>query len=159
MTSRVRENLITGGVGLGALVFLIWVIPAYTPPYPGYGVPSSLVPNVAVGAILALSVLALARNIVSDIWAKSNNPVESRSGNTSHVDRVNLRHLSLFMIPCVLLMPAMKWIGFIPAGLVFMLMIQYFCGQRKPVPAVLVPVCTVGILYVAMRYGLGVPMP
>ena len=44
------------------------------------------------------------------------------------------------MIPCVLLMPAMKWVGFIPAGLVFMLLIQYLCGQRKPVPAVLVAV-------------------
>jgi hypothetical protein len=159
MTSRARDNLVNGGIALGSVVFLLWVIPSYTPPYPGYGVPPSLVPNVAVGVILALSVLALVRSIVSHLWAKPNRPEESMPGSTSRVDRVNLRHLALFMIPCVLLLPAMKWVGFIPTGAVFMLVIQYLCGQRKPVPAVLVTVGTVGILYVAMRYGLGVPMP
>jgi uncharacterized membrane protein (UPF0136 family) len=56
-------------------------------------------------------------------------------------------------------MPAMKLAGFIPAGLAFMLLIQYLCGQRKPVPAVLTAVGTVSALYAVMRYGLGVPMP
>lgn len=159
MTIRQRDNLIYGGIVLGSVVFLWWIIPAYSPPYPGYGVSASLLPNVTVGIILVLSVLALVRNTLSYLLVKSKKAEESQSVTPSQADRVHLWHLARFMIPCVLLMPAMKWAGFIPAGLVFMLVIQYLCGQRKPVPAVLVAVGLVGVLYTAMRYGLGVPMP
>ena len=159
MTIIQRDNLIFGFIALGSGAFLLWIIPAYSPPYPGYGVSASLLPNVTVGIMLVLSVLALVRNTLSYLLVKPRKPEESPSGNTSIVDKVQLWHLARFLIPCVLLMPAMQWLGFIPAGLVFMLVIQYFCGQRKPVPAVLVAVGMVGFLYAAMRYGLGVPMP
>jgi hypothetical protein len=159
MTIRQRDNLIYGCIVLVSAVFLLWTIPAYMPPYPGYGVSASLLPNVSVGIILVLSMLALVRNILAQLLVKHKKPVDSRSANTPQVDRVHLWHLARFMVPCVLLMPAMKWMGFIPAGLVFMLVIQYFCGQRKPLTAVIVAVGMVGILYAAMRYGLGVPMP
>lgn len=165
MTMRKRENLTYGGIALGSVVFLLWIIPAYTPPYPGYGVSAALLPNVAVGIILVLSVLALLRNVLSHSSAKSLNseesqfPEEDQSGDNSQEGRVHLWHLARFFIPCFLVLPAMKWVGFIPAGLVFVLVIQYLCGQRKLVPTVLVPVGTVGIMYVALRYGLSVPMP
>ena len=57
MTKSKRENIISGGIALGSVVFLLWIIPAYSPPYPGYGVSASLLPNVTVGIILALSVI------------------------------------------------------------------------------------------------------
>lgn len=159
MTGRERDNFTYGGTALGSVVFLWWIIPAYTPPYPGYGVPASVVPNVVVGIILVISVVALASDLLAYLSAKPINPEESRSGDNSQVDRVHLWHIASFMIPCFLLMPAIQWVGFIPAGLVFVMVIQYLCGQRKLVPTVLVPVGTVGILYVALRYGLSVPMP
>ncbi|MEW6670442.1 MAG: tripartite tricarboxylate transporter TctB family protein [Thermodesulfobacteriota bacterium] len=159
MTLRQRDNLIYGGIALGSVAFLVWVIPAYTPPYPGYGVSASLLPNVTVGIILALSVLALIRNILSYVLIKKNKPEESPSAVANPGDKVYLWHLARFMIPCVLLMPAMKWAGFIPAGIAFMLLIQFLCGQRKPVTMVLVAVGLVGALFAVMRYGLGVPMP
>lgn len=159
MTIRQRDNLIYGCIAFGGAAFLLWIIPAYSPPYPGYGVSASLLPNVTVGIILALSVLALIRNFLSYVLVKPGKPEGSRAAVAGLADRVHLWHLARFMIPCALLMPAMKWVGFIPAGLVFMLVIQYFCGQRKPVSAVLVAVGLVGILFAAMRYGLGVPMP
>lgn len=159
MTIRQRDNLIFGFIASGSGAFLLWIIPAYSPPYPGYGVSASLLPNVTVGSILVLSVLALVRNTLSYLLVKPKKKEESQAGNTRPVDKVQLWHLTRFMLPCVLLMPAMQWLGFIPAGLGFMLVIQYLCGQRKPVPAVLVAVGLVGILYAAMRYGLGVPMP
>lgn len=159
MTGTKRDNLVSGGIVLGSLVFLLWLIPAYTPEYPGYGVRGSLVPNLVVGLILVLSVLSLVRNILAYLSAKPTSPEESQLGDNSQVDRVHLWHLARFVIPGLLLMPAMQWVGFIPAGVVFMLVLQYFCGQRKPVQAVLVAVVPVCIIYVAMRYGLGVPMP
>jgi uncharacterized membrane protein len=159
MTIRQRDNLIYGGLALGGAAFLLWIIPAFSPPYPGYGVSAALLPNVTVAIMLVLSVLALVRNFLSYVLVKRKKPEDIRSEVASQTDKVHLWHLARFMIPCVLLMPAMKWVGFIPAGLVFMLVIQYFCGQRKPVSAVLVAVGLVGILYAAMRYGLGVPLP
>jgi len=159
MTGEKRENLVSGGVALGSLVFLIWIIPTFTPPYPGYGVSSALLPNVAFGIILALSLLSLGHNIFSHYRAKSTNSEEGQPGDIRPEDRAHLWHLTCFMIPCVLLMPAMQWVGFIPGGLLFMLLIQYLCGQRKPVTLVLVAVLTVGLIYAAMRYGLGIPMP
>ena len=157
MTRRVRENLIYCGIALGSVIFLVWVIPAYTPAYPGYGVPASLTPNVAVGIILMLSIISLLTNFLEYRAEKLEEPAKSEAIKSE--DRVHLWHLARFMIPCILLMPAMQWIGFIPAGLAFMVVIQYLCGQRKPVPGVLVAVGTVGLIYVVMRYGLSVPMP
>lgn len=159
MTGNKRERLVSGGVALGGLVFLIWVIPTFTPPYPGYGVSSALLPNLAFGSILALSLLSLGYNIFSHFKAKSTNPEAGQSEDIRSKDRVHLWHLASFMIPCILLMPAMKWMGFIPGGLLFMLLMQYLCGQRKPVTMALVAVCTVGLTYAAMRYGLSVPIP
>ena len=63
-------------------------------------------------------------------------------------------------------MPAIKKLGFLPydlgfivASIVFMLIMQWLCGQRKPLPLLLVAVIPVGVIYSAIRFGLGVPMP
>jgi hypothetical protein len=40
-----------------------------------------------------------------------------------------------------------------------MFILQWLCGQRKPVPLTLVAIIPVGIVYAAIRFGLGVPMP
>ena len=159
MTGKTRDNLVSGGVALGSVVFLVWVIPANTPPYPGYGVSSALLPNVAFGTILALSVLSLGTNLFLRYQVKSKNPDNAPPEQIPMDKRVHLGLLIAFMLPCILLMPAMQHLGFIPGGLLFMLLIQYLCGQRKPVTIVLVAVITVGAMYAAMRYGLSVPMP
>jgi len=159
MTSKKRDNLVDGFVILGSLVFLLWIIPNFTPPYPGYGVSSALLPNVAFGIILVLSVVPLGNSLWSQYKAKLTSREEDQAEEISQNDRVHLWHLASFMIPCLLLMPVMKWVGFIPGGLLFMILLQYLCGQRKPVTMVIVAVCTVGSIYAAMRWGLGVPMP
>ena len=64
-------------------------------------------------------------------------------------------------------MPAMKKLGgylpydlgFILPGILFMFIMQWLCGQRKPIPLILVAIIPIGIVYVAIRFGLGVPMP
>lgn len=159
MTGKQRDNLVSAGIAIGSLFFLFWVIPTFTPPYPGYGVSSALLPNVAFGIILALSLLSLGHSLLIHLRTKSTNPEADQSDKIPSRDRVHLLHLAFFMVPCFLLMPVMKWVGFIPGGLLFMFVIQYLCGQRKPVTMVIVAVCSVGGIYAAMRYGLGVPMP
>ncbi|MBT4526686.1 MAG: tripartite tricarboxylate transporter TctB family protein [Deltaproteobacteria bacterium] len=161
MTRKKRDNLVSGGIILFSVFVLAWVIPNFTPPYPGYGVSSALLPNVVFGLILALSLLSLTTNIISDFRNKSavNNKNQAEKNDVPVVNRVHLWHLMSIMIPCLLLFPAMRLVGFVPAALVFLILMQYFCGQRKPLILLIVSTCTVGIMYLAMRYGLGVPMP
>ena len=164
MTGPQRDNLLFGGIILFCVLCLAWVIPTYTPAYPGYGVPGSLVPNVAVSIILFLSLLALFSNLINASRAKRDQGV--KHPNKTPVDRIHLGHLLLFMVPSFLLMPTMKKLGFLPydlgfilPGIIFMLIMQWLCGQRKPIPLILVAIIPIGIIYAAIRFGLGVPMP
>ncbi len=155
-----KETIVNILIALASVLGLVWIIPAQTPAYPGYGVPASLVPNVATGFILFLALLSLGRSAVLHLMARRGGEASSdRERPVAEADRVHPRHLALFMIPCVLLMPAMQWGGFIPAGIAFMLLIQFLCGQRKPLPLALVSIGAVGVMYATMMYGLGVPMP
>ncbi len=164
MTGPQRDNLLFSSIVLSCVVCLVWVIPNYTPAYPGYGVPGSLVPNVAVSTILFLSLLALLSNLVSSSRTRRDN--RGQQPDKSPVDRIHLSHLLLFMVPSFLMMPTMKKFNFLPydlgfilPGVILMLVMQWLCGQRKPVPLVLVAVIPVGVIYTAIRFGLGVPMP
>lgn len=165
MTKTQRDNVIYVCLALGSVLFLLWIIPAYSPPYPGYGAHASLAPNVSVGIMLVVSVLALVRNALAYFLGKAVSPEESeypeegRSDGFSQLGRIDLWHLVRFTIVCALLVPVMEWVGFIPAGIAFMLVIQHLCGRRESVPAVIVALGAVLSLYAAMRYGFGVPLP
>ena len=230
MTERHGDMLAYGVVALAGGTLLLWIIPAYTPEYPGYGVPASLLPDIAAGFMLALSLLGLVRAVLASRAerretgaAPGHGPAHTAPGNaataseggpadsavacsgasafpTSGVaspvmgkaedgtagvqgadgatrsaeaeeaekteadplpaaSRIQWLHLARFLIPCALLMPAMSWIGFIPAGVAFMAVIQYFCGQRRPLAFALVAALPVLTVYAVMRFGLGVPMP
>jgi hypothetical protein len=160
-----RDGLTYIALVLGSLIFLVWVIPAYSPPYPGYGARASLVPNIAVSIILALSAMALVRIGSAHFLGKGLGPEESeypdegRSDAFSQLGRIEFWHLVRFALACGLFVPAMEWVGYVPAGIAFMLVIQYLCGRREPVPAVAIALGMVFLLYVAMRYGLGVTLP
>ena len=48
MTELQRDTLAYGVVAAASAYLLIWIIPAYTPEYPGYGVPASLLPDLSL---------------------------------------------------------------------------------------------------------------
>ena len=164
MTRIQRDTVVYVLITLAAIAMLLWVIPEYTPPYPGYGASPALVPNVAVGIMLVMAVLALVRNGLAWWWGRTRHPEETaypdeaETGFTQ-VGRVRLGHLLKFMVPAGLLIPAFDWIGFVPASLTFMLVVQYLVGARGPVRMVLVAAAVVGVIYAAMRYGFNVPIP
>ncbi|TVM04743.1 hypothetical protein DPQ33_19940 [Oceanidesulfovibrio indonesiensis] len=159
MTGITRENLVYGFTALGSLVLIIWVIPAYSPAYPGYGVPSTLVPRVAAGIICALSALALVRNAIAYYAAKTAEAEETQSPVIAPHASAHLWPLVRFIVPFIQPLPGMQWIGFFPAEIAFLLVIQLLCVQRKPVALVLVAVIPEVVMCAAMRYALGVPMP
>ena len=151
MTELQRDTLAYGVVAAASACLLVWIIPAHTPEYPGYGVPASLLPDIAAGFMLALSLLGLGRAALSRRKA-------GKSGGGGQT-AVRWRHLARFLIPCALLMPAMSLFGFLPAGIAVMVVIQIGCGQRRWLPMTLVAVAPVLLVYAIMRFGLGVPMP
>jgi len=148
---------------IASIYMLGWIIPEYTPPYPGYGASPALVAYVAVGIIAVMAVLALIRNALA-IWG--NKPLSPAEGEYpkdddgfSQVGRVDLLHLARFLIPPALLFYGFDTIGYISTSILFMLLLQYLVGRREIVPAFVVALATVAFMYVAMRYGFGVPVP
>ena len=158
MTNAQRENYGYGGMAVASLVLLLWLIPSYSPEYPGYGVPATLVPNLAAGFILLLALLGLARNMLKARRLRRSGEAAG-AGAAPAAGGVAWGHLLRFMLPCALLMPAMSRLGFIPSGVAFMLLIQWFCGHRKPVVMALTALVPVLTVWALMRFGLGVPMP
>ncbi len=150
MTATKRDIISYGFVLLFCLALLIYVIPAFSPEYPGYGVPATLVPNIASGAMLCLALTGLAKTFFKNRRV--------RQGETISFT-IHWLHLAVFFLPCLLLMPAMHHLGFIPSGITFLLLLQWICGQRSWISLALVSILPVVLVYVIMRYGLGVPMP
>ena len=148
-----------------SILLLIWAIPKYTPPYPGYGASPALVPIVSVGVMAAMAVLALVRNALA---AYGNRPLppeeyefpeDAQTSGFTQVGRVNLTHLVSLMVPCALLVIGIDYIGYLPAAFLFMLLIQFVIGIRKLFQPVVVSIVAVALMYVTMRYGFGVPIP
>ena len=149
-----------------SIVLLAWAIPTYTPEYPGYGAPPAMVPNVAVCIMLFMACLSLIRNIVAVRLNKRIPPEEGEfpedlgdDGGFTQVGRVNLKHLAGIMIPCVLLLASIDYVGYVPASLVFLIVLQFLIGSRNWVQSIVIAIVLVAVLYIIMRYGFGVPIP
>lgn len=138
-------------------ILLVWVIPEWCPPWPGYGMKPTLMPNIAGAFILALSLFGLIRACLTG--KRQPQPIQDEPAKTQRKEMPGWAFLVMFILPCACFMPAVSLIGFIPAGIIFMVVIQLLCGQRKAMPFILV--CTLPILlfWLIMRYGLGAPLP
>lgn len=165
--TRIKRDLIAYLLIVGfCILMLSWAIPEYTPAYPGYGASPALMPIVSVGVILFMACLSLIFVGVS-LYTNKPPPVEERefpedldddSGFTQ-VGRVNLAHLASIMIPSVLLVVAIEYIGYMLASFAFLLVLQYVIGSRKWLQTIMVAIILTAVLYVVMRYGFGVPVP
>ena len=164
--TRVRRDTVAYILILGfCILMLVWVIPKYTPPYPGYGASPALVPIVSVCIMMVMSILVLVRNALTNFLGKTLPPGESEfpeDGQTTgftQVGRIKLIYLAKFMIPCALLVVGIDYIGYLPAAFLFMLLIQFVIGSRKLFEPIVVSFAAVALMYVTMRYGFGVPIP
>jgi len=149
-----------------SIVMLVWAIPEYTPEYPGYGASAALVPNVAVSIMLLMAAISL---ITIGISVYTNKPLpieetefpedlDDESGFTQ-IGRVNLYHLASIMIPGVLLVIAIDFIGYELTSFAFLMIMQYAIGSRKWMQSIILSVVLTAVLYIVMRYGFGVPVP
>jgi len=147
------------------ILMLVWAIPTYTPPYPGYGASPALVSHVSIGIMVVMSVLVLTRNVITFFLAKPLPPGEGafpedgKATGFTQAGRVKLAHLIKFIGSCALLIIGIEFIGYIPSAFLFLLLIQFIIGSRNPVQMIAVSVAAVTVMYVIMRYGFGVPIP
>ena len=112
-------------------------------------------------AIISLARIGLALRLNKPIPAEEREfpqDVGDDSGFTQ-VGRVNLIHLASIMIPSVLLLASIDYIGYLPASFVFLMILQFIIGSRRWLQSIVVSVALVAALYVVMRYGFGVPVP
>lgn len=153
-----REKLTSAVIVLFSLTMLTLVIPNNVPPYQGYGVSPGLIPNAACGLMLFLSLIRLAGGMIRRNEEKGHSDPHDQGAESSSLSAQGL-HLLTFFLPCFLVVPVMAPVGFIPAGIAFMLVLQYLCGQRNAVKGLAVSAITVVVIYLAMVYGFKVPMP
>ncbi len=165
--TRIQRDAIGYLLVIGfCIVMLAWAIPTYTPAYPGYGAPPDLVADVAVGVMLFMAGLSLLRIVVATYLDKPipdnerefPEDLDDGAGFTQ-VGRVNLRHLAGILVPSLLLVVAIEYVGYAIASLVYLVVIQYMIGSRRWLQLSVVAVSLVAVLYVVMRYGFGVPVP
>ena len=160
-----RDMLAYVLIALASVLLLIWAIPVYTPAYPGYGASPALVPNVAVSVMLVMAILAIVRSVVASRRGttlseeESTYPEDGSGSGFTQVGRVDIVHLAKFMISAALFVVGINTIGYIASALGFLLLLQFLVGARNPVKIVILSVVTVALMYVAMRYGFGVPIP
>ncbi len=164
--TRVQRDLLTNVlIVLVSVYFVFWGIPLYTPPYPGYGASPALVPYVVVGVMCFMAVLAMVRTVLARRGGAELNeaerayPDDSGKSGFTQVGRLDLVHLAKFMVPAVLLVIGIHTIGYIPSALGFLVLLQYLMGARNLVTIGLLAMVAVALMYAAMRYGFGVPIP
>lgn len=147
-------------------MMLAWAIPTYTPEYPGYGASPALVPNVAVGIILFMACVSLLR-IGLALYLKQPIPADESefpedlkdSSGFTQVGRVKLYNLFSILIPGILFVVVIDYIGYLLTSLAFLIIIQYVIGCRKWSQLIVVSASLTAVLYIVMRYGFGVPIP
>lgn len=165
--TRIKRDTIAYLLIIGfCIVMLTWAIPTYTPDYPGYGASPAMMPIVSVCVMLFMAILSLIFISVA-LYTNKPIPAEEREfpedleedGGFTQVGRVNLYHLASIMIPCVLLVVVIEYIGYILASLAFLMVLQYVIGNRKWVQSIVLSIVLTAVLYIVMRYGFGVPVP
>ena len=165
--TRIKRDSIAYFVVIGfCILMLIWAIPTYTPPYPGYGASPALVPVVAVCIMLFMACLSLTF-IGLALFKKKPIPADEREfpedmkdgEGFTQVGRVNLKHLASTMLPCVFLVIAIEYIGYMLTAFIFLMMFQYAIGGRRWMQMAMLSVILTAALYIVMRYGFSVPIP
>lgn len=151
-----KSNFIAGLILLAFSGWMLaYAIPNHTGTGMGFGLEPEGLPKVISWMILVLAVLqtfSSARNLIQN---KKEGIADKQFGVTSALGLFGLMIASV-MGATVLLM---KYFGFLPAGVLFMVAIQLITGQRNWIRIVLLAIGTPLFLKLAFWYGMGVMLP
>ena len=131
------------------LAMLFVIIPAQTESGEEYGVPPSTMPLAATGLVTAMAVLLLIQRLRKPREGGEPNPIRAKQW----------LHIGGFTLFLALGLALIKYLHFIPGGIVFIAALMLITGQRKPLTIALVSGLTPCLVYSALWYGLRIPLP
>jgi putative tricarboxylic transport membrane protein len=131
------------------LTMLFVIIPAQTDQGEEYGVPPSTLPMAAVGLVTAMAVLLLIQRLRSKEGKDEPNPIGAKQWV----------HIGTYALVFSAGLALIKFLHFIPGGIVFIAGLMLITGQRKPLIIILVSGITPVLVYSALWYGLRIPLP
>ena len=133
------------------LVMIFIIIPAQTYPGERYGVPPATVPKAAMTVVVVMAAILLIQRLI-----------EARRGEESRPAPMPLKswlHIGGYTVLLFAGLAAMKYLHFIPGGILFLAVLMRLNGQRKPWIIATVAVPFPFLVYAALWYGLRMPLP
>jgi ABC-type transport system involved in cytochrome c biogenesis permease subunit len=133
------------------LVMIFVIIPAQTYPGEEYGVPPATVPTAAMSVVTFMACILLAQCLIGRRKNEKDTP--------SPIKRSEWLHIAGFTAMLFAGLAAIKFLHFIPGGILILAVMMIITGQRKPLTIILVSVPIPFLVYAALWYGLRIPLP
>lgn len=133
------------------LVMIFIIIPAQTSPGERYGVPPATVPTAAMAVVILMSIILIIQRLV-----------ESRRNQDTRPSPMPLRqwlHIGGYTALLSIGLAVIKFLHFVPGGIILLAVLMIISGQRRPVIIVLVAVPVPILIYIGLWYGLRMPLP
>jgi len=133
------------------LVMIFVIIPAQTYPGEEYGVPPATVPTAAMAVVTVMAGILLVQRLLERRKNEKDTP--------SPMKRLQWLHIAGFTILLFAGLAAIKFLHFIPGGILILAVLMIITGQRKALTIILVSVPIPFLIYAALWYGLRIPLP
>jgi len=133
------------------LTMIFVIIPVQTYPGEEYGVPPATMPTAAMGIVTAMAGILLVQRLLDRRKTEKDTPSPMR--------RLQWLHIAGFTALLFAGLAAIKFLHFIPGGILILAVLMFITGQRKPLNIILVSVPTPFLVYAALWYGLKIPLP
>ncbi len=143
-----RANIITGMAGMAGAGAGVFAMLPKDMPDTSFGLPSWLMPVVALGLVGLFSLLLLVRALVAS--------------GAAEAPSAEYRHASALLPGLVLSAAgaaAVAWLGFLLGGPLLIGALMLLIGERRPIRLLLVSLLPPALLALFATHVLGVPLP
>jgi hypothetical protein len=132
------------------ILFIFVFIPSQTGEGEEYGMSPAFLPTTAMVIVVGLSLILLLQSIFSR---------KEQSGDATPLKARNWLNIGIYSALLFLSLGAIKVIGFIPGGILSIPAFVILMGGRNILTIGLVAIPPPVLLYIALRYGLHIPLP
>ena len=147
-----RADIITAILLLvTGLVMIFVIIPGQTYPGEEYGVPPATVPTAAMALVTVMAGILLVQRLLDKKKNQKDTPPPMK--------RLQWLHIAGFTLLLFAGLAAIKFLHFIPGGILILAVLMIIAGQRKSLTILLVSVPIPFLVYAALWYGLRIPLP
>lgn len=145
---RKAEIITSALLLLLSLAMIFFIVPAQTEPGEEFGVPPSTMPTAAMVVLGGLSLIHLIAKLR-----------QADDGTPNPIPAASWKHIGLFTGLLFAGLAAIKYLSFIPGGILIIASMMLITGQRKPLIVGLTSIIAPCLIYVALWHGLRIPLP